>query len=249
MPGLDRHDVEADGGDAAATPDRACRHERVGEPVVRADPAITGERASEAVDFDPDDPESLDLAAETVARFVGSEAVAGEDNVAMLRSAAACAALVRGLGSYRAAAARVAETAAAVDGSTVADRDVPISVLRKWARVHDLPQSVRRHVARGTIAPSAAKHVARVDGPDRLDLAWAVVDHDLTVREVRRLASEVNDGTPAVVALRREDVEPGSLHLDLPPEAYRELRRTASMQNRSPDAVVAEVLSERFTEE
>lgn len=226
----------------------AYRRERVGEPVVRADPAVTGERASEAVDFDPDDPASLDRAAEAVARFVAGDA-AETDNVAMLRGAAACAALVRGLGSYRAAAERVGDVAQrrSAAGQMEYD-DVPVSVIRKWARVHDLPQSVRRHVARGDVAPSAAKHVARVDGRDRLDLAWAVVDHDLTVREVRGLASEVNDGAPAVVALRRHGVELGDLRLSLPAGVYRELRREASMRNCAPGDVVAEVLDERFAD-
>lgn len=218
--------------EAAASDASAERRERVGEPVVRADPAVTGERASEAVDFDPENPESLNRAAETIQEFTGSEGLAGEDNVAMLRAAAACAALVRGLGSYRAAADRVG--------------DAPVSVIRKWARVHDLPQSVRRHVARGDIAPSAAKHVARVDGHDRLDLAWAIVDHDLTVREVRSLATEVNDGTSAVVALRQHGVTPGHPSLSLPVETYRELRREASMRNCEPDDVVAEALARHF---
>ena len=228
MPDLDPEKA-ADAGDGSTE-----RRVRVGEPVVRADPAVTGDRASEAVDFDPDDPESLALAAETVERFVADGGVAADDNVTMLRNAAACAALVRGLGSYRAAADRVS--------------DVPVSVIRKWARVHDLPQSVRRHVARGDVAPSAAKHVARVDGTARLDLAWAVVDHDLTVREVRALAGEVNDGTPAVVALRRHGVEPGGLSLSLPQEVYRELRREASMRNCEPSDLLTDLLRARYAE-
>lgn len=220
-----------DAADRAATTDR---RERVGEPVVRADPEITGEHASEAVDFDPDDPESVDLAAETLQEFVDSEELDGDDSVAMLRGAAACAALVRGVGSYRAAAERAG--------------DAPVSFIRKWARVHDLPQSVRRHVARGNIAPSAAKHIARVDGTDRLDLAWATLDHDLTVREVRSLASEVGSGMPAAEALREAGVEPASLDLSLSQAAYRELRREASMRNCAPGDVVSEALEDRYTE-
>jgi len=220
---------DSDLGDQASTD----RRERVGEPVVRADPEITGEHASEAVDFDPSDPESVELAAETLAEFVESEN--GEaDSVTMLRGAAACAALVRGVGSYRDAAERAG--------------GVPVSFIRKWARVHDLPQSVRRHVARGNIAPSAAKHIARVDGTDRLDLAWAALDHDLTVREVRSLASEVSDGTPAAEALGEAGFEPGHLELSLGDGAYRELRREASMRNVEPGAVVSEALVERYSD-
>ncbi|MFB6221840.1 MAG: hypothetical protein ABEH90_10440 [Halolamina sp.] len=220
-----------DAADASASTDR---RERVGEPVVRADPEITGERASEAIDFDPDDPESVEQAAETLREFVHSEKLDGKDSVAMLRGAAACAALVRGVGSYRDAAERAG--------------DAPVSFIRKWARVHDLPQSVRRHVARGHIAPSAAKHIARVDGTDRLDLAWATLDHDLTVREVRSLASEVGDGTSAAAALREAGFEPGSLDLSLPVDAYRELRREASMRNLDPGDVVADALEDRYSE-
>lgn len=223
-------DPEAGDGDGADTPSATDRRSRVGEPVVRADPEITGERASEAIDFDPDDPESVAHAAAVLEEFAGCQ---GEDDcVEMLRGAAACAALVRGVGSYRDAAERAG--------------GVSVSFIRTWARVHDLPQSVRRHVARGEIAPSTAKHLARVDGAARLDLAWAVLDHDLTVREVRSLASRVNDGASAPAALRETGVEPGDLALSLPVEAYRELRREASMRNATPGEVVADLLDDRY---
>jgi len=206
------------------------RRSRVGEPVVRADPELTGERATEAIDFDPDDPESVARAAEVLAAFADSNG--SGDYLDMLRGAAACAALVRGVGSYREAAERA-------DG-------VSVSFIRTWARVHDLPQSVRRHVARGNIAPSAAKHLARVGGTARLDLAWATLDHDLTVREVRSLASEINDGASAQDALREHGIELGKVALSLSVEQYRELRREASMRNEQPGDVVAEALAERY---
>jgi hypothetical protein len=216
--------------DGTAAPASTDRRSRVGEPVVRADPDITGERASDAIDFDPDDPASVEHAAEVLAEFAGCQ---GEDDcVDMLRGAAACAALVRGVGSYRDAAKRAG--------------GVSVSFIRTWARVHDLPQSVRRHVARGEIAPSTAKHLARVDGAARLDLAWATLDHDLTVREVRSLASLVNDGASAAEALREEGVELGELELSLSVEQYRELRREASMRNADPGDVVAEALADRY---
>lgn len=226
---MSHRDPEREGADeeAVASTDR---RSRVGEPVVRADPEITGERASEAIDFDPDDPESVERAAEVLAAFADGEV--GDDYLEMLRGAAACAALVRGVGSYRGAAERAG--------------GVSVSFIRTWARVHDLPQSVRRHVARGEIAPSAAKHLARVDGAARLDLAWALLDHDLTVREVRSLASRVNDGESATEALRAEGVELGDIRLSLPVEQYRELRREASMRNETPGDVVAEALAERY---
>ncbi len=208
----------------------ADREEPVGEPVVRADPAVTGERAVEAVGFDPSDPESLAEAAETVRSFA-ENTVGSEDNVYMLRGAAACAALVRGVGSYKAAAERVGG-------------DATVSFIRKWARVHDLPQSIRRHVARGHIAPTAAKHIARVSGDARFYLAWATVDEDLTVREVRALASEINDGTSAIDVLRAHGIVPGQLELTLPADQYIELRRRASLANRAPGDVVADALDE-----
>ncbi|WP_411964741.1 hypothetical protein [Haloferax sp. YSMS24] len=209
----------------------ADRREPVGEPVVRGDPAVTGERAREAVGFDPDDPESVAEAARTVRSF--AESSAGDDHVFMLRGAAACAALVRGVGSYKQAA-------------EMAGGDVSVSFIRKWARVHDLPQSVRRHVARGHIAPTAAKHIARVSGDARLHLAWATLDGDLTVREVRRLASEVNKGTPVVEALASHGVDVGTLDVSLPPGVYLELRRRASLTDAEPGDVVAEALTDYF---
>ena len=222
--------MTADGHDGHAE-----RESPVGKPVIRGDPDLTGQRAEEAVEFDPDDPESLELAARTVRAF--SENTAGaDDNVYMLRGAAACAALVRGEGSYKAAAER-------------AGGDATVSFIRKWSRVHDLPNSIRRHVAMGLIAPTAAKHIARVSGVDRFDLAWAVVDAGLTVRQVRRIASEVDGETSAAEALRARGIELGRMELSLPLGVYRELRRRASIENRAPGELVAEALDAYFAEE
>lgn len=208
------------------------REEPVGEPVVRADPEVTGERAEEAVGFDPDDPDDLERAADTVRAFA-TDTIGSADNVYMLRGAAACAALVRGVGSYKEAASR-------------AGSEVSVSFIRKWARVHDLPQSIRRHVARGHIAPTAAKHIARVSGDARFYLAWATLDEDLTVRQVRTLASRINEGTSVEAALAEEGVTLGRLSVTLPPEVYLELRRRASLQNVEPDEVIADALATAF---
>jgi hypothetical protein len=210
------------------------RESPVGEPVIRGDPRLMGERAREAARFDPNDPESLSEAAETVRQFSQNTA-GGDDNVYMLRGAAACAALVRGEGSYKAAAER-------------AGGDATVAFIRKWARVHDLPRAVRRYVATGKIAPTAAKHIARVSGEARFLLAWAVLDHDLTVREVRSVASDVNNGTSVQGALADHGVELGRLAVSLPPETYRELRRRASLEDVDPDRVVADALTEYLGE-
>jgi hypothetical protein len=209
------------------------RESPVGEPVIRGDPSLTGAHAERAVEFDPDDPESLAMAAETVRAFANNEAGA-DDNVLMLRGAAACAALVRGEGSYKDAAARAGE-------------DVTVSFIRKWSRVHDLPQSIRRHVARGEIAPTAAKHIARLSGSDRLDLAWAVLDHGLTVRQVRSVASAVGE-TGVEDALAAEGITLGELELELPPEVYCRLRRQASLQDSQPGDLAADALDEWLNE-
>jgi len=211
------------------------RETPVGTPVVRADPEVTGERATEAVGFDPDDPESVAEAAEVVYEFA-TGAVGTNDHVLMLRGAAACAALVRGVGSYKAAAERAGE-------------GVTVSFIRKWARVHDLPQSIRRHVARGHIAPTAAKHIARVPTEDRYLLAWASLDAELTVRDIRSVASAINDGTDTETALRDHGLSPGTLTMTLPPKLYVELRHRASMENRLPGDVVADALSEYFVDD
>jgi hypothetical protein len=210
----------------------ADRESPVGKPVIRGDPRLTGERAEQAVQFDPSDPESLAIAAETVGQFADNTAGA-EDNVFMLRGAAACAALVRGEGSYKAAAAR-------------ADGGATVSFIRKWARVHDLPRSIRKYVAMGRIAPTAAKHIARVHGEARYQLAWAVLDHDLTVREVRAIASDVNDGASVEQALADRGVELGRISLSLPPEVYRELRRRAALGDVDPEDVVTRALRSTF---
>ncbi len=210
----------------------ADRRSPVGEPVVRSDPAVTGDRAAEAVGFDPDDPDSVAEAAETVARFAAGD-VGDDDHVLMLRGAAACAALVRGVGSYKSAAERAGD-------------DVSVAFIRKWARVHDLPQAIRRQVASGQIAPSTAKHVARLGGTNRYLLAWAAIDGDLTVREVRAIASAVNDGSDVATAVAEAGVELGHVGLTLPRDTYVELRRRASNQTTAPGDIVADALADYF---
>lgn len=207
----------------------ADRESPVGQPVIRGDPRITGQQPDEAVQFDPDDPESVAQAAETVRAF--AENTAGDaDNVYMLRGAAACAALVRGVGSYKAAAER-------------AGGEATVAFIRKWSRVHDLPRSIRRHVARGEIAPTAAKHIARVSGESRFLLAWAALDHDLTVREVRSIASRINEGESVERALQEATGDAlGQLTLDLPPSTYLELRRRASIDDTHPGEIVTDAL-------
>ncbi|RNJ25339.1 DUF7119 family protein [Halosegnis longus] len=206
--------------------DPASRASPVGEPVIRRN--VTDDAAR----FDPTDAESLAEAADVVRRFAENTA-GGADNVYMLRGAAACAALVRGEGSYKAAAER-------------AGGEATVSFIRKWARVHDLPRSVRRYVALGEIAPTAAKHIARLSGEARFLLAWAVLDHGLTVREVRTVASAVNDGATVEAALADAGVELGRIELSLPADLYRRLRRTAALSDRDPDDVVVEALSTYF---
>jgi len=204
------------------------RESPVGKPVIRGDPQFTGEHAHEAVEFDPDDPESLELAAETVHRFAENTAGAA-DNVYILRGAAACAALVRGEGSYKAAAER-------------ADGEATVSFIRKWSRVHDLPRSIRVHVARGEIAPSAAKHIARVAGESRLLLAWAALDHDLTVREIRTIASRIGDGASVADALAQAGYDLGEATLSLDRDAYCKLRRRAALDDLEPSTIVSEAV-------
>ncbi|MDF9745024.1 DUF7119 family protein [Natrinema salsiterrestre] len=203
------------------------RESPVGTPVIRGDESVTGTRAREAVQFDPTDPESLADAAETVRQFAAGNT--NDDHLYMLRGAAACAALVRGEGSYKAAAER-------------AGGDATVSFIRKWARVHDLPRSVRKQVALGQIAPTAAKHIARVGGEARLLLAWATLDGDLTVRDVRSVASAINDGTPIEEALADHGVTVGQLEVTLSPTTYRDLRRRASIEGVDPGQLVTDAL-------
>jgi len=204
------------------------RESPVGKPVIRGDPTLTGQQPDEAVEFDPDDPESIQLAAEIVRRFSQNTAGA-DDNVYMLRGAAACAALVRGEGSYKSAAKR-------------AGGDATVAFIRKWSRVHDLPRSIRIHVAKGEIAPTAAKHIARLAGESRLLLAWAALDHGLTVRQIRSVASGVNDGATIEDALAAEGFRLGELTIDIDVDAYCKLRRRAALDATDPSNVVTESL-------
>mgnify|MGYP006274427677 FL=1 len=215
-------DGSADDGDAPNPP--TDRESPVGEPVVRGDDTVAGDD-DPAVSFDPDDPESVATAAETVAAFAAGDLPDTPRYV--LRAAAACAALVRAEDGYTAAAERA--------GCSVA-------LVRKWARVHDLPRPIRERVAHGDIPPSAAKHVARVHGDARYLLAWAVVDDDLTVRETRAAASAVADGTDPATALREQGADPGRLAVSLPVDVYRRLRAHATATDSDPGDVVADAL-------
>jgi len=208
------------------------RRSPVGAPVIRGDQAITGERAREAVQFDPEDPESVVLASEVVTEFA-TDPASDADQLYMLRGAAACAAVVRATGSYKAAAERAGE-------------EVNVRFIRKWARVHDLPRPIRVQVARGRIAPTAAKHIARLTGEARYHLAWATLDHDLTVRQVRSIASEVSDGRDVERVLEESGIEPGELSVSLPTDVYREVRRRAAVEGVPPDELVAEALESEF---
>jgi len=216
-----------DGGDLPTD-----RRSPIGEPVIRGDESITGQSPEEAKRFDPTDPGSVAEAVETVRAFA-TETRADADNIFMLRGAAACAALVRAEGSYKAAAERAGEA-------------VTVSFIRKWSRVHDLPRAIRIHVARGEIAPTAAKHIARVPGEARYQLAWATLDADLTVREVREIASDINDGTSIRGALKRRGVTPGELRVALSPGTYRELRQRAALEGRSVDEITNSALRSWF---
>ena len=200
------------------------RESPVGAPVIRGDETIIGERAREAVTFDPNDPASLERAAEIVNAFATTT---GDDHIFMLEGAAACAALVRGVGSYTKAAER-------------AGGDATVSFIRKWARVHDLPRAIRLQVAKGVIAPSAAKHIARVDGDARYLLAWATIDHALTVRDIRAIASEINETDDVAQALENHGITAGALTLELSLPVYRELRRIASLEGVDPEDIVSD---------
>jgi hypothetical protein len=208
------------------------RRSPVGEPVIRGDETITGQSPEDAKRFDPGDPDSAREAVETVRSFA-TETGTDADNVFVLRGAAACAALVRAEASYKAAARR-------------AGSEVTVSFIRKWARVHDLPRAIRVHVARGDIAPTAAKHVARVSGEARYRLAWAVIDAGLTVREVREIASAINDDVPVDTALERHGVSPGEIPVSLPPDTYRELRQRAALKDQGVDEIVTNALRAWF---
>jgi hypothetical protein len=210
------------------------RESPIGEPVIRGDSAVTGDRAQEAVAFDPDDPESLAEAADVVRSFA-EDTVGTEDNIYMLRGAAACAALVRGEGSYTAAAERAGGAAS-------------ISFIRKWARVHDLPRAIRRQVAMGVLAPTAAKHIARLGGDARFQVAWATLDSSLTVREVREVVSAITNGATVEDALAEHGVTLGEVTVRLDADVYREVRRLAAREDTDLDRVVSQALREQFRE-
>ena len=203
------------------------RREPTGVPVVRGDPEITGSRAETAIEFDPDDPASLSDAETEVRAFAAhvGEATAFE----MLCGAAACATLVRGERSYQKAAERAGD-------------EISVNFLRKWARVHDLPVAIRRSIALREIVPSAAQHIARVQGDARFLLAWAIIDHDLSVRDVRSIASAVNKGEPIKDVLDRFDALPGETQISLSTDLYHELRLAATRDIRDIDSIIEEAI-------
>ncbi|MFP4218142.1 MAG: hypothetical protein ACLFR6_04805 [Salinarchaeum sp.] len=210
----------------------ADRESPVGAPVVRGNEAVAGDRAEDAIRFDPDDPDSLERATVEIQTFAEISASDAE-RLSILRGAAACAALVRGEGSYKAAAKRT---------------DVPVSFIRKWARVHDLPRAVRVTVADGALAPTAAKHIARLEGPLRYDLTWATLQHDLSVREVRTLASALKSGDDPDAVFAAHGIDLCGLHLECPRPVYRELHRRAALEERPIEAVIADAIDVTLSE-
>jgi hypothetical protein len=78
----------------------------------------------------------------------------------------------------------------------------------------------------------------------RFLLAWATLDHDLTVREIRSIASRVNEGESVEAALAAEGIDLGRLSVSLSPETYRELRRHAALEGTDPDEIIDRALSE-----
>lgn len=206
------------------------RREPIGTPVVRGDPEISGD-GWDAVTFDPDDSASLAVAADVIREFVLTDDTE-LTHLDRLRGGAACAAVVRGMGSYKRAAEWIGDP-------------VTVAFLRKWSRVHDLPISIRRHIAKGKIAPTAAVHIARVSGDARFILAWSALDHELTVDEIRRIASDVANGEDVADALANRDIHVGRLAIELPIDTYREVHRRASLDDRTVDEVLLESL-ERY---
>ena len=205
------------------------RREPTGEPVVRGDPAVAGSQATQAIEFDPEDPDSLETATTIVREFAGQ--IEEFSQFEILRGAAACATLVRGEASYKTAAER------AGDG-------VSVNFLRTWTRVHALPIEIRRCIGLGDIVPSAAQHVARLEGRDRYLLAWAIMDHDLSVREVRDVVRAVRDGEPLKAALEPFDAVPGRTEVELPIDLYHELRLAAAREVRDVDELLGEAVAE-----
>lgn len=216
---MDEHIPESD----------SSRREPTGEPVVRGDPEIAGPRATAAVEFDPTDDESLETATKIVREFARGVDISSPFEV--LRGAAACATLVRGETSYQAAAERAGDR-------------VTTNFIRKWTRVHDLPIEIRRYIALGVIVPTAAQHIARVEGDARFLLAWAIIDHDLSVRDVRSIVRTVTNGTAMRTVLEEADAVPGQKHVTFPVDLYHELRLEAARQVRDVDEILAEAVQQ-----
>ena len=81
--------------------------------------------------------------------------------------------------------------------------------------------------------------------PD-LGTATPVLDAEMTVRQVRSVASDVNDGASVEQALDEDGVTLGRMAVTLPPRVYQELRREAALEDVDPDDIVAGALERRF---
>jgi hypothetical protein len=68
----------------------------------------------------------------------------------------------------------------------------------------------------------------------------------MTVRQVRSVASDVNDGQSVARTLETEGITLGELTVELDPIVYRELRRRAAIDGDSPGDVVSELLDGRL---
>jgi len=208
------------------------RESPVGSPVIRGDESVAGTRAREAVQFDPDDPESLADAAETVRRFAGGET--NDDHLYMLRGAAACAALVRGEGSYK----KPPNAPAATLPSPLSASGLASTISR--ARSANRSHSVRSPRQPPNTSPaSAANHGSSSSrGLPSTETSPSATSAASPARSTM-VPPSIRPSTNTILPL-------GRLELTLSPVTYRALRRRASIDDVNPGELVTEALEQYF---
>ncbi len=206
------------------------RESPVGAPVIRGDESVTGTRARQAVQFDPDDPDSLEEAAKTVAEFASG--ASDDDHLYMLRRGSLC---------------RTRSRRRIVQGRCRACRR------RRDGLVHPQMGARTRSSAVGPQAGRAREnraHSGETHRPRRrrgTTVARVGFDRRRSHRsggpKHREFAQRRHTDPRGAGRVRRQT---GELELTLSPPTYRDLRRRASIEDVEPGEIVTEALETYF---
>lgn len=73
------------------------------------------------------------------------------------------------------------------------------SFINFWRRINELPDDIKGYISRGDLKPSAAEVLHRIKNlKDKRELAWAVIDNELTKSETVKLVNYIRKNNKPV---------------------------------------------------